>query len=428
MVEKRRDNKKRVLRDGEYQRPDGRYEYKYTDLAGQRHSVYSWRLVETDKLPEGRRPCKALRTMEKDISKDRDDGIDSSTAKKMTLNSMWDGFFESKQHIKQSTLVQYERAYRLNVSNSIGDIPISAIRYSTIKKLYADMLDSGVTLGYVKVVQNVLGQMFNMAVKDNIIRTNPTTGVTADLRRESHNGRKIVAGKRHALTKEQQTVLMSYIARKPRYERKLNLITFLLGTGCRAGEAGGLTWGDCDFDKNTIEIKRTMSYVKYTDEESWRLHITSTKTKSGTRAIPMLPEVRAALLDELEYQSIRGKTEGEVDGVSGFVWQTRNRTPISGGDIDYALKSIVKSYNKDELKISAQENREPILLPNISPHILRHTFCARLCENEQDLKIIQEIMGHSSIVITMDVYNEVTSEQKQASFESLAGKIVCNNF
>ena len=57
------------------------------------------------------------------------------------------------------------------------------------------------------------------------------------------------------------------------------------------------------------------------------------------------------------------------------------------------------------------------------PHNLRHTFCTRFCENETDLKIIQEIMGHSDISTTMNIYNEATKERKQESFARLEGKI-----
>ena len=59
MPEKRKDSKGRNLRDGELQRNDGRYEYRYFDQNGQKHSVYSWQLVDTDKIPAGKR-CKEI--------------------------------------------------------------------------------------------------------------------------------------------------------------------------------------------------------------------------------------------------------------------------------------------------------------------------------------------------------------------------------
>ena len=60
MSEKRRDNRKRILRNGESQRPDGRYVYKYYDILKKPHFLYSWKLEPTDKLPDGKRPCVSL--------------------------------------------------------------------------------------------------------------------------------------------------------------------------------------------------------------------------------------------------------------------------------------------------------------------------------------------------------------------------------
>lgn len=72
------------------------------------------------------------------------------------------------------------------------------------------------------------------------------------------------------------------------------------------------------------------------------------------------------------------------------------------------------------------ERRSPILLPSFSPHILRHTFCTRLCENVGDevtLKIVQSIMGHASVVMTMDIYHDLTEQKKLEAFDSLRNKI-----
>ena len=69
------------------------------------------------------------------------------------------------------------------------------------------------------------------------------------------------------------------------------------------------------------------------------------------------------------------------------------------------------------------EGREPELLPHFSCHHLRHTFCTRFCENETNLKVIQEIMGHADITTTMDIYNEATKDKKIESFAGLEGKI-----
>ena len=91
--------------------------------------------------------------------------------------------------------------------------------------------------------------------------------------------------------------------------------------------------------------------------------------------------------------------------------------------INRAIDRISKAYNREETERAAEEKREPELLPHFSAHNLRHTVCTRFCENETNLKIIQEIMGHADISTTMNVYNEATREKKMESFANLEGKI-----
>lgn len=91
--------------------------------------------------------------------------------------------------------------------------------------------------------------------------------------------------------------------------------------------------------------------------------------------------------------------------------------------INRAIVRIYKAYNEQETKQAKKENREPILIPHFSVHNLRHTFCTRFCENESNIKVIQDIMGHSDITTTMNIYAEATEKKKQESFKNLEGKI-----
>lgn len=81
------------------------------------------------------------------------------------------------------------------------------------------------------------------------------------------------------------------------------------------------------------------------------------------------------------------------------------------------------AYNQCEIKKAAEEKREPCLIRHFSCHNLRHTFCTRFCENETNIKVIQEIMGHSDITTTMDVYAEATQSKKKEAFSNLEEKI-----
>ena len=92
--------------------------------------------------------------------------------------------------------------------------------------------------------------------------------------------------------------------------------------------------------------------------------------------------------------------------------------------INRTIRSICADYNKEEESKAKEENRDPVLLPKFSCHILRHTFCTRFCENETNLKVIQEIMGHADISTTMDVYAEATQEKKKESMASLQSALL----
>ena len=87
------------------------------------------------------------------------------------------------------------------------------------------------------------------------------------------------------------------------------------------------------------------------------------------------------------------------------------------------IKRIILAYNIEETEKADAENREPLLLPDFSCHNLRHTFATRYCENENNIKVIQEILGHKDIATTMDVYMEATKDAKKKSFTDLEGKI-----
>ena len=153
------------------------------------------------------------------------------------------------------------------------------------------------------------------------------------------------------------------------------------------------------------------------------MSITTPKTSAGIRTIPMLPEVRKAFMTERKKQMAQGGNSTVVDGYSGFIFLNRESYVHNPMTINRAIVRIYKAYNLEETELAKKEKREPVLIPHFSVHNLRHTFCTRFCENETNIKVIQEIMGHSDIGTTMNIYAEATESKKQESFKNLAGKI-----
>ena len=414
MSEKRRDSKNRILQNGESQRKDGKYEFKYVDVNGKRRSVYSWKLRESDSVPEGKRCELSLREMEKQIRRDLEDGISTHTANSITLNELFDTYMSTKE-LKQSTRTNYMYMYKNYVSNVIGKRRIGSIKYSDIKKFYNSLiLEKKFKPNSMEIINTILHPVFTMAVRDGYIRTNPSDGVMAEIKK-SHNWEK---PKRHALTEEQQALFIDFLAESKTYNHWLPLMTVFLGTGCRVGELIGLTWDDCDVTEGIITINHNLVY-RQQDSGKCEMHITTPKTESGKRVVPMFQAVRKALLQEKKEQMRNGFNSTIIDGYSGFVFTNRCGYVHNPQTINRAIKRIYTACNEQEVECAKKEHRQPILIPHFSCHSLRHTFATRCIEVGFDIKTLSEILGHSSVKITLDRYVHSSLNLKKLNMQKL---------
>ncbi len=408
MAKTRKDLRGRSLRKGEVQRAsDKRYMYTYTDPLGRRKFIYANDLTQ-------------LREKEEKLLKDQLDGLDIYVAGKATLNETFDRYISTKYNLRESTRSSYIYTYDHYVRETFGLKRIAEIKYSDVLQFYYHLLNQqGISLGTLDSVHCLLHPTFQLAVRDEIIRKNPTDGVMKEISRESGKNR----GVRHALTIEQQRCFMEYIANHPIYYHWWPMFTILLGTGCRIGEALGLRWQDLDFEKRVISINHSLVYYPANGSNKCVLRVSLPKTDAGIRTIPMLDIVKDAFEMLYEEQKENGFNETEIDGMTGFIFCNRFGSVPNPQTVNHTIKRIANNYNADEVVQAKKEHRDPIILPNFSCHHLRHTFCTRLCENETNLKVIQSIMGHKNIETTLDIYAEATEKKKQESFENLAAKL-----
>ena len=417
----RRDKMGRILHKNEYYLSKrGLYEYKYYDLNGERKSIYSFTLNSTDMPPKGKPLKPSLRELEKQIQKDLDENIDFNRGNKTTLNEYFREHIETRQ-LKDSTRENYKYMYKKYIKPTLGGRKIADIRYSEIRSFYHKLMTKNhLKANTLETIHTILHPIFETAIRDDIIRKNPTHGVMVEIKR-SHNW---VKPKRHALTEPQQLALMNFLATDAHYKMWRPLFTLLLGSGMRVGEAVGLRWEDCDFDKKIISVNHNLLYRRQDRRHKTKFYITTPKTKNSIREIPMFDEVEEALLEEKSLQEIIGPNTTVVDGYSGFIFRNRYGDCLSPHCVNRVIDRICEAYNKKEAELAEAEEREPILLPHFSVHQLRHTFCTRLCEVEDDLKFIQYVMGHADIRTTMDIYNEVTKEHKERTANRVKSKLL----
>lgn len=406
-MQRRKDGKGRVLRDGESYRPkENRYMYRYTSTDGKRHAVYAVDLNELRKKEE---------KIQKDIAGGIRIGEDS-----VTLNSIYEMWKKDKNTLKQTTKSNYIYMYEHFVQDDFGKRKLKDIRKSDVRRFYNGFLDAKkMKVSTLDGLHTVIHQLFNLAVDDCYIAKNPSDGVMGECKKAHNLGET----KRRALTIPQQEAFVRYVRETPRFRHWLPLFTTFLGTGMRVSELIGLRWEDVHPDEGYIEVNHNTVYHQREKGKCY-FSVTTPKTEAGSRMIPLLSEVTKAFDDEKAYQEeAEIVCRANIDGYTNFIFLNRFGNIHNPQTINRTIKRITLAYNEQEMEIADKEQRAPILIPPFSSHNLRHTFCTRYCENETNLKVIQEIMGHRDIATTMEIYAEATKDAKVKSFQNLEGKI-----
>ena len=387
----KRDNKGRILKAGESQRKDGRYDYRYKDVrTGKRVAIYDWDLAE-------------LRKKEREIQRAIDDGINTTAeAKKATLNTMYEHYMSLLQ-VEQSTRMSYEGLWERHVKSNIGNMRVVDIKPSHIKAFYAEMTRNGYAWGTLRIIHGILCPIFDTAVEDDIVRKNPVQGNLA--------GYGVKPEERVALSADEQERLLGFVEESGCYAKHLPLLQVMIGTACRVGEISGLTWDDLDMQKGEVSVTHQLIYKNF--GEGCRFYKETPKTESGIRTIPMTRRVRQAFHEQKKQQFLLGIDRSiEVEGLKGFVFTSKSGAPLAPNAINNVLKNIVDAYNKREEKLAQGEKRKAQYLPHISAHNLRHTGCTRMAEAGMDPKVLQYVMGHKDIGVTMGVYNHVSAMER----------------
>ena len=396
MSEKRRDNRGRILHNGESQRQDGRYAYKYKDLNGEYKFIYSWRLDKNDRTPAGRAKDLSLREKERQIQQDQFNQVVPNGGD-LTVLELVEKYLSLKVNVRHNTQANYNFVLNIIRKEDFGKLRIDRVKQSDAKAWLIKMQKvDGRGYSTIHTVRGVVRPAFEMALQDDLIRKNP---FQFELATVIVNDSVI----REAITRAQERAFLNFIQNDSHYSKYYDGIYILFNTGLRVSEFCGLTIGDIDFKKKRIRINHQLqrtSKMEYVIEP--------TKTKNGERFVPMSPQVAACFRRIIDNRK-KPKKEPMIDGYTGFLFLDKNEMPMVALHWEKYFSHILKKYN----------SIYKVQLPKITPHVCRHTFCSNMAKSGMNPKTLQYIMGHSDISITLDTYTHLKIEDAQVEFERI---------
>lgn len=392
---RRKDNKGRVLNDGEIQRSDGRYAYQYTDLAGNRKTAYSWKLLPADSTPSGKRKDMSLREKEKQIKDQLNKGL-FPYGSNMTVVELVEKYISQKTGVRHNTEAGYRFVLNVIKKEEFGALRIDKVKLSDARAWLIKLQADGRGYSSIHSIRGVIRPAFQMAVDDDMLLKNPfefqlaTVVVNDSVTRE-------------AITRKQERQFLEFVKNDKHFCRYYEGIYILFHTGMRISEFVGLTVSDIDFEHRKINVdhqlqrKRNMEYV-----------IEDTKTSCGTREIPMTDDVCECFKNIIQNRR-KPKVEPMVGGKVGFLYLDKNEMPMVALHWEKYFQHIREKYN----------SIYKVQMPLVTPHVCRHTFCSNMAKSGMNPKTLQYIMGHSDIGVTLNTYAHTDFESVQEEMQKV---------
>lgn len=345
--------------------------------------------------PDGKRKMKTIygKTIKEIEQKEREirDQIDNgiNVIDVITTGEWADKWLKTfKTNIAHNTYTRYEGIIDNQLKPYLGKIPLGKVKLDMVQAMINELGQSK-SPATIKKIKDVMHQIFEQAIKSQYISFNPVNGV--DVPKLKQETRKPIP----------QEHIKSIVEFCKCYQHG-DLIMTLLYTGMRRGEILALTAGDIDMENMTIRVTKAVEFIQNNPR------VKEPKTPKSIRTIPILECLKPYLKKALE-----GKKDNDIVfcDKSGNIY---NMMAIRRLFIDFNEK-----YN------AYLENDEESVY--FTMHQFRHTFCTLLYNAGVDVKMAQDILGHSSVSVTLGIYTHLTHESKQISANKINEYIIKQN-
>ena len=383
MSEKRRDNRGRILHNGEIQEENGRYRFKYIDALGQAKYVRSWRLDHNDPTPAGKKRELSLREMERQISADLIDQIVPEGGR-LTVSDLVEKYVSLKRGVRPSTEAGYNTVINLLKKDPFGSKRIDKVKVIDAQTWLVKLQADGRGYSSIHTIRGVLRPAFQLAVDNDYLRKNPFAfALSSVIYNDSVT--------REALSRENERKFLKFVKEDDHFSKYYDGIFILFNTGLRISEFVGLTFKDIDFENMRIDVNHQLQR-----NNGIGYNIRDTKTESGGRFVPMTKEVAESFKRIIENRK-KPKAEPMIDGYSGFLFLDKDEHPMVAMHWEKYFQHICEKYN----------SIYKVQMPKVTPHVCRHTFCSRMATAGMNPKTLQYIMGHADIGVTLNTYTHL---------------------
>lgn len=341
----------------------------------------------------------------------------SGKCDKISLDSWFKAWMDKYKRlsVRETSFNNYQNLYNCYVQPTLGKRYLTQIRPHDIQQLFGTMFQKGLSVGTITSVKALLSALFETAVQNDLVRKNICAGVKVPVAEVEEP---------RVLTIDEQAMLLRQME-KEKWQTYGPLVTLMLATGLRLGEALSITWDCVDFENKTLTVDKNLVYVRDTQTGSYVFKIQPPKTAAGKRVIPLVKEAVNALqrqrVVQMRLRLAMGSKWQSIAGFEMLAFTTSHGTPIQESAVRKTLVKVVAEINAEEAARAQEAGREPFVFEHIHPHTLRHSFATRAIERGMEAKTLQRIMGHSKLELTMNLYVHSTAEKKREDMDLLEG-------
>src|SRR5258708_2148458 len=323
-----------------------------------------------------------------EATRDRDKGL-PIPGERQTVEQYLTDWLKIKTHqIEPSTLERYQSHVRLHIVPSIGKRPLARLTPQHVQAMEAQLLaTAGLAPRTVQHIHSTLKQALEHAARLSLVQRNVCALVDPP---------KAGRPERKFLTVEQAEAFLAALA--SRGDRLEGLFVLALNTALRQGELLALTWADVDLDGKWLHVRTSLQ--RYSGHK----RIKAPKTDAGRRSIPLTQQALAAL----RAQRVRQVAERLK---AGDQWEEHNLVFPNPWGKPANHRPVTDDHFKPALRRAG--------LPDIRFHDMRHTCASFLAHQGVNLKVVSQILGHSSISITMDVYTHLLPGDERSAADAL---------